>query len=113
MGDTEGYTKRKQPPHRGELGHRRRHGNVALSRGDSGMKRIEQMVLNTFLSDYPDTNYKEILALIGTDKVEAVDWFRHCEPDELREAMYYLYVDTNNLLVKEILDYDNQIFRSE
>jgi len=77
------------------------------------MKRIESVVLNTFLSDYPDTSYKEILALIGTDKVEAVDWFRHCEPDELREAMYYLYVDTNNLLVKEILDYDNQIFRSE
>jgi len=72
------------------------------------MKRIESVVLNTFLSDYPDTTYKEVIALIGSDRVELVDWFRHCEPDDIREAMYYLYIDTSNLLVREILDHDDR-----
>lgn len=78
------------------------------------MKRIERVVLHTFLNDYPqDASYAEIIDMLETDKVEYLEWFRQCKPQDIREAMLYLYVDIQNLVSYELLEYDKIFVRKK
>lgn len=77
------------------------------------MTRIEKIVLNVFLNDYPDVSYEQIIASMGTSKkIEFIDIFKDCDPEELRERMYFLYVDLMNLVNYEILEYDKKFLNS-
>ena len=76
------------------------------------MTRVERIVLHTFLNDYPlDATYAEIINLLDTDKVEYLDWFDKCKPQDIKEAMFYLHVDLTNLVINEMLDYDKKFIR--
>lgn len=78
------------------------------------MTKLERVVLHTFLNNYPQTaTYKEVLDLLETDKVEYLDWFSRCNPEDIREAMFYLYTDLKNLVMNEILEYDKKFLREK
>lgn len=78
------------------------------------MKRIERVVLHTFVNDYPKgASYKDVVAMIGSDQVGLLEWFQHCEPQEIREAMMYLMTDIQNLIAHEILEYDKVFVRKQ
>ena len=77
------------------------------------MTRLEKMVVETFFSDYPiDASYRRILELVGSDRVELMERFSECDPEEIREAMFFLHLDAQNLITQEILDYDKKFLRS-
>lgn len=86
---------------------------MAIPRGDDNMTRIEKIVLNAFLSEYPDVSYEQVIASMGiSKKIEFIDIFKDCDPQELRERMYFLYVDIMNLVNYEILEYDKKFLNS-
>lgn len=73
------------------------------------MTKLERVVLHTFLNDYPQkATYQEVVGMLETDKVEYLEWFEKCKPQDIREAMMYLYVDLKNLVMHEILEYDRK-----
>lgn len=78
------------------------------------MTKLERVVLHTFLNDYPQkATYQEIVGMLETDKVEYLEWFQHCEPQDIREAMFYLYQDLKNLVTHEILEYDKKFLTNQ
>lgn len=87
---------------------------MALPRGEGSMKKLERVVLHTFLDNYPfDASYKEVVELLGTNKVELMESFKDCDPQNIREAMMFLMTDIQNLIAHEILEYDKAFVRNQ
>lgn len=78
------------------------------------MTKLERVVIHTFLNNYPQTaSYQEIIGMLETDKVEYLEWFEKCKPQDIREAMFYLRTDLMNLVMSEILAYDKKFLTKQ
>lgn len=78
------------------------------------MTKLERVVVHTFLNNYPQkATYQEIVGLLETDKVEYLEWFEKCKPQDIREAMFYLRTDLMNLVMSEILEYDRKFLNKQ
>lgn len=78
------------------------------------MRKLEMVVLNTFLDQYPpDATYEQVISMMGNSKkVTLMETFEKCDIQHIREQMYFLYVDITNLVTHELLEYDRKFLNS-